>query len=247
MAVVVAGGTGGLGSELVPELTARGANAVPASRRTGFDLATGKGVPEVLADADVVVHAARHPFRYRQVDLDGTRLMIRLLKDAGRSPHLVYVSIVGCDRNPYPYYRAKWACEIVLRKSGLPVTVVRATQFHNLVATAAGVARWPVAIAPPNAASQPCERRWVAQQVADIICGPAPDGYRRATDLAGPDVITVPEAIRLVCEKEGRRIPHLLTLPKVGSWLSAFAARTNLPGADVVIGGMSFTDWLREH
>ena len=245
MTVVVAGGTGGLGSDLVSELTARGADVTPASRRTGFDLATGKGVADGLSSADVIVHAARHPLRYRKVDLDGTRRMIRLAKDAGRRPHIVYVSIVGCDRNPYPYYRAKWACEMVLSRSGLPVTVVRATQFHNLIATAAGAAGWPVAVVPPNAASQPCERRWIAQQLADITLGPAPEGYRRATDLAGPGVVTVPDAVRLVCEMNGRRIPRLITLPAVGGWLKAFAARTNLPGPDVLIGGKSFTDWLR--
>jgi len=109
MAVVVAGGTGGLGSELVPELTARGTDVIQASRRTGFDLATGKGVAEVLSSAEVIVHAASHPLRYRRVDLDGTRRIIQLANDAGHRPHIVYVSIVGCDRNPYQYYRAKWA------------------------------------------------------------------------------------------------------------------------------------------
>jgi uncharacterized protein YbjT (DUF2867 family) len=244
MAVVVAGGTGGLGSELVEELTTRGVDAIAASRRTGFDLATGEGVAEVLADADVIVHAARHPLRYRGVDLDGTRRMIKISADAGRRPHLVYVSIVGCDLNPYPYYRAKHACEIVLAKSGLPVTVVRATQFHNLIAALAGAARWPLAFVPPTAASQPCDRSWVAQQLADIVLGPVPDGYRRATDLAGPDVITVPEAVRLVCEHDGRRIPRLISLPAVGGTMTSFAARTNLPGADVLTGGRAFADWL---
>ena len=244
MAVVVAGGTGGLGSALVDELVSRGVAAIPASRRTGFDLATGEGVARVLADADVIVHAARHPLRYRRVDLDGTRRMIKILAEAGRRPHLVYVSIVGCDRNPYRYYRAKHASEIVLRKSGLPVTVVRATQFHDLIAALAGAARWPVALMPPNAASQPCERRWVAQRLSDVILGSVPDGYRRATDLAGPDVIRVPEAVRLVCEHDGRRIPRLITLPAVGGTLTSYAARTNLPGAEVMIGGRSFAEWL---
>src|SRR5215211_5108544 len=245
MPVVVTGGKGRLGSELITELTAQGAGEViPASRRTGFDLATGNGVPEVLAKADVIVHAATNYLRFRRVDLEGTRLIIRLLREAGRSPHIIYVSIVGCDRNPYLYYRAKWACEMVLQKSGLPVTVVRATQFHNLIAGAARFARWPVAIAPPNAASQPCERAWVTQQLAEITRRAAPEGYRRATDLAGPDVITVPEAVRMVCEHDRRRIPQLITLPAVGGTLAAFAARTNLPGPDVAIGGESFADWL---
>ena len=241
--MVVTGGNGGLGSELVAELRSGGAEVVPASRRTGFDLATGVGVADMLDDADVIVHAATN-LRFRRVDLNGTRRMIQVLTDAGRRPHVIYVSIVGCDLNPYPYYRAKHACEIVLRKSGLPVTVVRATQFHTLIAALAGVARWPLAIVPPNAAAQPADRRWVAQQLADIVLGPVPDGYRRAADLAGPDVITVPEAVRLVCQHHGRRIPRLISLPAAGGMLASFAARTNLPGADVVTGGRRFADWL---
>ena len=241
--MVVTGGNGGLGSELVAELRSGGAEVVPASRRTGFDLATGVGVADMMDDADVIVHAATN-LRFRRVDLNGTRRMVQVLTDAGRRPHVIYVSIVGCDLNPYPYYRAKHACEIVLRKSGLPVTVVRATQFHTLIAALAGVARWPMAIVPPNAAAQPADRRWVAQQMADIVLGPVPDGYRRAADLAGPDVITVPEAVRLVCQHHGRRIPRLISLPAAGGMLASFAARTNLPGADVVTGGRRFADWL---
>ena len=241
--MVVTGGNGGLGSELVAQLRSGGAEVVPASRRTGFDLATGVGVADMLGDADVIVHAATN-LRFRRVDLNGTRRMVQVLTDAGRRPHVIYVSIVGCDLNPYPYYRAKHACEIVLRKSGLPVTVVRATQFHTLIAALAGVAHWPLAIVPPNAAAQPADRRWVAQQLADIVLGPVPDGYRRAADLAGPDVITVPEAVRLVCQHHGRRIPRLISLPAVGGMLTSFAARTNLPGADVVTGGRRFADWL---
>lgn len=241
--MVVTGGNGGLGSELVAQLRSGGAEVVPASRRTGFDLATGVGVADMLADADVIVHAATN-LRFRRVDLNGTRRMVQVLTDAGRRPHVIYVSIVGCDLNPYPYYRAKHACEIVLRKSGLPVTVVRATQFHTLIAALAGVARWPLAIVPPNAAAQPADRRWVAQQLADIVLGPVPDGYRRAADLAGPEVITVPEAVRLVCQHHGRRIPRLISLPAAGGMLASFAARTNLPGADVVTGGRRFADWL---
>lgn len=241
--MVVTGGNGGLGSELVAQLRSGGAEVVPASRRTGFDLATGVGVADMLDDADVIVHAATN-LRFRRVDLNGTRRMVQVLTDAGRRPHVIYVSIVGCDLNPYPYYRAKHACEIVLRKSGLPVTVVRATQFHTLIAALAGVARWPLAIVPPNAAAQPADRRWVAQQLADIVLGPVPDGYRRAADLAGPDVITVPEAVRLVCQHHGRRIPRLISLPAAGGMLASFAARTNLPGADVVTGGRRFADWL---
>ena len=88
------------------------------------------------------------------------------------TPHLIYISIVGCDRNPYPYYRAKYACELVLERSGLPVTVVRATQFHTLVAAIAGaVSHGPVALVPPIS-FQSCDHRWVAETARRDRAGP---------------------------------------------------------------------------
>jgi uncharacterized protein YbjT (DUF2867 family) len=239
----VTGGSGGLGSDLVRELSNRGAQAVPASRRTGLDLTTGKGLTEALAGADVVVHAATHPLRYRTVDLGGTRRVIAELRETDSRAHVIYTSIVGADYNPYPYFQAKRACEMVLRNSGLPVTVVRATQFHELIATLAGAARWPVAFVP-HIATQPCERTWIAEQLADIALAPPPGDYQRSPDLAGPEVLTVPEAIRLLCEHDGRRMPRLIPLPKIGSTMKALAAGINLPGPDAKTGGRSFAEWV---
>jgi uncharacterized protein YbjT (DUF2867 family) len=147
--VVVTGGSGGLGREVVSLLRAGGATVTAASRRTGVDLATGEGLPAALDGADVIVHAARHPLKYRAVDVEGTRRIVRILTERSVPAHLIYVSIVGCDRNPYPYYRAKHAAEIVLQRSGLPVTVVRATQFHTLVTKLAGMlGNGPVSLVP---------------------------------------------------------------------------------------------------
>jgi uncharacterized protein YbjT (DUF2867 family) len=208
------------------------------------DLSTGKGLTEALAGADVVVHAATHPVRYRTVDLGGTRRVIGELRQQDSRAHIIYTSIVGADYNPYPYFQAKRACEMVLRNSGLPVTIVRATQFHELIATVAGTARWPLAFVPPNVATQPCERTWIAEQLADIALAIPPAGDQRSPDLAGPEVLTVPEAIRLLCEHDGRRMPRLITLPKIGSTMKALAAGITLPEPGALIGGKSFSDWL---
>jgi uncharacterized protein YbjT (DUF2867 family) len=244
--VVVTGGSGGLGSELVRELRSRGVQAVPASRRTGLDLATGKGLTEALTGADVIVHAASHKFRYRTVDLGGTRRVIGELRQQDSRAHIIYTSIVGADYNPYPYFQAKRACENVLRNSDLPVTVVRATQFHELIATVAGAARWPVAFVPSNVTTQPCERTWIAEQLADIALASPPDGYQRSPDLAGPEILTVPEAIRLLCEHDGRKMPKLVTLPKIGRTMKALAAGINVPEPGATTGGRSFGEWLEK-
>ena len=247
MHVVVTGGSGALGREVVSQLRDRQVRTVAASRRTGFDLRTGEGVREALADADVVVHAATN-VRFRKVDLDGTRRIIQVLQQRPQPPHLIYVSIVGVDQNPFPYYRAKYACELVLERSGLPVTVVRATQFHTLVRSIGALsARGPLALAPPGLAFQPCDHRWVAEQLAVQALADAPLGYRRASDLAGPDRITFPEVVELAREAAGRSRPRLVTLPAVGGALRAFAAGANLPGADAKIGGPGYRAWLRDH
>jgi uncharacterized protein YbjT (DUF2867 family) len=220
--------------------------AVPASRRTGLDLSTGKGLTEALSGADVIVHAATHSLRYRTVDLGGTRRVIGELRQQDSQAHVIYTTIVGADYNPYPYFQAKRACEMVLRDSGLPVTVVRATQFHELIAKLVGAARWPVAFVPPKVATQPCESSWIAEQVADIALGTPPDGYRRTPELAGPEIVTVPEAIRLLCAHDGRKVPRLITLPEIGGTMEAYAARVNLPGPDAITGGRSFSEWLED-
>ena len=215
-----------------------------ASRRTGVDLRTGEGLRRVMQGADVIVHTATN-LRFRKVDLDGTRRMIKILQDRPDPPHLVYVSIVGCDRNPYPYYRAKYACELVLERSGLPVTVVRATQFHTLVATLARLlGRGPISV-QPQMSFQPCDPLWVADRLVETALGEPPPTYRRAADLAGPEVTTLGEAVDLVRQAEERPLPRAITLPAVGGTLKAFAAGTNLPGPDAVIGGPGYREWFR--
>ena len=215
--------------------------------RTGFDLATGEGVRDGLADADVVVHAATHP-RFRKVDLDGTRRIVRILQERPQPPHLIYISIVGVDRNPFPYYRAKYAAELVLERSGLPVTVVRATQFHTLVRSLGRFsARGPIALAPKGMAFQSCDHRWVADELASLALADAPLGYRRASDLAGPERTTFVEVVELARQAAGKSRPRLVTLPAVGGVLQAFAAGANLPGPDATVGGIGYRDWLREH
>ena len=244
MYVVVTGGTGGLGREVVSRLRERENRVIAASRRTGVDLGTGEGLRGVMQGAEVIVHAATHP-RYRKVDLDGTRRMIKILRERLEPPHLVYISIVGCDRNPYPYYRAKYACELVLERSGLPVTVIRATQFHTLVATLARVfGRGPVSV-QPQMSFQPCDHLWVADRLVEAALAEPPAGYRRAPDLAGPERTTLGEAVDLVRRAEGRPPARAIRLPAVGGTLQAFAAGTNLPGPDAVIGGPGYREWFR--
>jgi uncharacterized protein YbjT (DUF2867 family) len=245
MRLLVTGGSGALGSLVVSELRSRGHQVRAASRRTGVDLATGAGIAETLAGVDAVVHCATRPQSPQRVDVDGTG---RLVAEAARQPlvpHLVYVSIVGCDLSPFPYYRAKTEVEHRLQQWGGPVTVVRATQFHPF---AAAVARLltvgPFALSLGDMAVQPVDPAWVASHLVDVATGPAPQGFSRATDLAGPDVLDMGEVAALVRRHAGMAAPRVVRVPPVGGAMRAFSDRTNVPRGEAEVGGQTFAQWL---
>jgi uncharacterized protein YbjT (DUF2867 family) len=245
MKIVVTGGRGPLGADVVSRLEGRGATVTSASRRTGVDLATGAELEAALDGVDCIVHSATHRLRPRSVDLDGTRRMIKILAGRSAPPHVVYISIVGCDRIPLHYYRAKYACELVLRRSRLPVTVVRATQFHTLLEAIARTATLGrVAVVARGMSFQPCDHHWVAAELAEVALGPAPSGFQRLADLAGPEHVSLAEAVALMRAKSGKAPPRLITLPAIGGTLRAYQAGANLPDPGTKIGGTSFREFL---
>jgi uncharacterized protein YbjT (DUF2867 family) len=245
MRVLVTGGSGALGSLVVSELRWRGHEARPASRRTGFDLATGAGVDAAVAGVEAVVHCATRPQNPRQVDVGGTGRLVAAAARQPVVPHLVYISIVGCDLNPFPYYRAKTEVEHRLRQWGGPVTVVRATQFHPLAAAITRLLTLgPVTLSVGDMAVQPVDTNWVASRLVDVATEPAPQGFSRTGDLAGPDVLATREIAAMLSSHAGRAAPRVVRVPPVGGVMRAFSDRTNLPRGGAEVGGRSFAQWL---
>lgn len=198
MDVLVTGGTGRLGRRLIQPLQEAGHTVKQMSRRgTGpggvrADLATGRDLGTALAGAEVVVHAASDPQGDPwQVDVAGTRRLVQAV-DRDRLRHLVYVSIVGVDRIPYGYYRAKFAAEQVLLASGLPVTLLRVTQFHDFVDFLLDTARrGPILPVPMGWRVQPVDVGEVAQHVVDVVGRPPSGGvveYGGPEDVAAADL-----------------------------------------------------------
>jgi uncharacterized protein YbjT (DUF2867 family) len=242
MRIVVTGGAGALGRLVVADAEARGHDVLPASRRTGVDLATGEGLAAAMAGADAVVHCASSPRRPSRVDVDGTRRLVEVLPPEA---HLVHVSIVGCDENPFGLYVAKTKAEEILANARRSVTVVRATQFHEFAATIArALTHGPFTVTVRGMAYQSVETAWVARRLVDRAEGSRPEGYARATDLAGPRALPLHEIAARLREHQGRTPPRTLTLPPIGGVLKAFARGTHLPGHDVEIGGATFDEWL---
>jgi uncharacterized protein YbjT (DUF2867 family) len=153
----------------------------PGPGRVVGDLRTGAGLAAALSEVDTVIHCATS---LRRHDVTHARNLADAALAAG-CPHVVYVSIVGVDEIPLAYYRTKLAVERLLASSGLPWTVLRATQFHDLVLRLCTVQRWSPVLFVPAARFQPVDVRDVAARLADLAAG---DPSGRVADLGGPRV-----------------------------------------------------------
>jgi uncharacterized protein YbjT (DUF2867 family) len=199
MTVLVTGGTGRLGGALVARLDRpRVLSRRPWPGRVVGDLATGEGLDDAVAGVSTIVHCATAP----QGDAAATEHLVAAARRAG-TPHLVFVSIVGADAIPLGYYREKVRAEGVVQESGLPWTILRATQFHDLlVQVFTSAAR--IGILPVLAATsfQPVALDDVADRLADLVDGPA---QGRASDLGGPEIRPMADLARSWLAASGRR------------------------------------------
>jgi uncharacterized protein YbjT (DUF2867 family) len=228
--VLVTGGTGTLGSLVAARLASRGDEVRILSRRPGAgthtgDLSTGAGVAEAVSGAEVIVHAASDTQRLGRSDAAQTD---HLLEHAGPSSHLVYVSIVGIDQIPFAYYRRKLACEQRIVSSRTPYSILRATQFHELIAFVLHqAARLPVAPLPLDFRFQTV----AAGEVADRLSQMAADGpTHRLWNLGGPEVLSLREMVAQW--RAAREAPkRVLPLPVPGAVARAFReGRNTCPG-----------------
>ena len=251
--VLVTGGTGQLGREVVPRLVSGGHDVRLLSRQdrpsrpdgveaVRGDVLTGDGLDRAVAGVDVVVHCATSPFRRtRRTEVDGTR---RLTVAARRGrPHLLYISIVGVDRHPLPYYKAKRSAEMAIEAAGLPYTILRATQFHSLLdAFLTRLARLPVLPAPRGVRFQPVDAREVATRVVALV-GAGPSG--RVADIGGPEVRGLDDLARAWLCARGRS-HRVVGFPIAGRAARAFKEGVNLC-PDHKDGNVTWEGWLTEH
>lgn len=202
--VLVTGGTGTVGRIVVDQLTAAGKDVRVLSRgrrpnhradveRVVGDVQTGAGLDAALDGVDTIVHCV-YP----------TENLVAAAKRAG-SPHLLYVSIVGIDRVPFAFYRRMLANERTIAGSGVPWTVLRATQFHDLIAFVLRVlAKPPVMALPSGLKFQPVDVRDVGERLAGLALG---EPIGRAPDFGGPQARTLDDLARSYLAIAGRRRP----------------------------------------
>jgi uncharacterized protein YbjT (DUF2867 family) len=253
MRVAVIGGTGELGALVVAELAARG-DEVRAVSRTApaagtlpdgaaharADLASGDGLAGALAGVEVVVEAANDRRRAREVLVEGTRRLLDAEAAAGVRHH-VAISIVGCDRVPHPYYQAKVAQEAALAQSPVPWTLLRATQFHALVAGAFASAARARVLPKARVPLQPIDAAVVARRLA-ALAHAAPAG--RVADVAGPQVESLDALAQQWRAHAGRRLLPLRIPPRALGKGGREMAEGKLTDPAAAADGPTFAQWL---
>lgn len=207
------------------------------------DLASGAGVDAATTGVDVVLHLASLPYRGRRtdaVDIEGTRTLVEAAARAGVG-HVVYVSIVGVDAIPWPYFRKKLAAEERLRKGAVAWSIVRATQFYPLLDTVLSwAARLPVLAGPADVPGRPVDPADVAARlIAAIDAGPS----LAVAEFAGPEVLTFAQVAAQWLEATGRPRRHLLKVPVPGRLGRAFEAGHAVPVA-AELGSQTWRSWL---
>jgi uncharacterized protein YbjT (DUF2867 family) len=226
--VLVTGATGTLGRPTVAQLRGAGHEVRALSRRSGpglvtGDLLTGAGIDAAMEGVPTVLHLATGR---RRTDV----VLARTLVDAasrGRVGHLVLISIVGVEHIALGYYRDKVAIERLVAGSGVPHTVLRATQFHDLVDQLFHVQRRLPVVLAPSFDVQPIAPEEVARRLVELASGP-PAG--RVPDIGGPEVRPLPDLARAWTAARGIR-RRIVPVRVPGRVFSGYAAGLNLvPG-----------------
>ncbi len=246
--VLITGAAGTLGQLLIPLLLEAGADVRALSRRGGADrphLTWTKGdvthaatLRRALEGVDVVVHLASNAQK-AGADLTMGRALVAAARDA-EVQRLVYMSIVSLEGMPgAAYCREKLAVERLIEESQRPYTIVRATQFHELVAQIIGMLTLgPVSLVPTGVSLQPVDGRAVARRLAELTLGEAAG---RVQDLCGPEVLAVEQLARI--HHHARHVrKSVLSVPMPLPLFNAWQKGAALPG-DAQRVGRSWQAW----
>jgi uncharacterized protein YbjT (DUF2867 family) len=247
MRITVIGATGQIGSQVVDLLTSEGHDVVAASRASGADVLTGEGLDDALAGAQVLVDVTNSPSFDDEPVMDfftrSTANLVAAATAAGVG-HYVALSIVGADGLPESgYLRAKVAQEKMIVDSGLPYTIVRATQFHEFAELITGSLVVGDEVRAPDGRIQPIAAADVAAQVARVAADTPVNGV---VNIGGPDKISFAELARAVLAKQGdtRKVVVDPTATYFGTPVDDNSLVT---GDDAVIAETTFADWLAKN
>ena len=246
MKIVVIGGTGLIGSRLVSTLRSKGHEVLAASPDSGVNTITGEGVDAALAGAQVVVDVSNSPsFEDAAVlkffETSSTNLLAAEQRAGVR--HHVILSIVGTDRVPGSgYLRAKLAQENLIKKSGMPYSILRSTQFFEFIARIAQSGANGSSVRVSGAMFQPILSSDVVAALADITSGAPLNG---TVEVGGPEQFRMDELVRRVLRANGDQREVIMD-----SHARYFGAELDdaslVAGPDARVGSMRFEQWLQD-
>jgi uncharacterized protein YbjT (DUF2867 family) len=244
MKITVIGATGQIGSQVVDLLTSDGHDVVAASRASGADVLTGEGLDEALAGAQVLVDVTNSPSFDDEPVMDFfTRSSANLVvaaKAAGVG-HYVALSIVGADGLPESgYMRAKVVQEKTIVGSGLPYTIVRATQFHEFAEMITGSLVVGDEVRAPDARIQPIAAADVAAEVARVAAAAPVNGV---VNIGGPDKMSFADLAHAVQAKQGDT-RKVVVDPAATYFGTPVDDSSLVTGDGAVIAETTFADWL---
>ena len=245
MKIVVIGGSGLIGSRLVPKLREHGHEAVAASPNSGVNTLTGEGLAEALKGASVVVDVSNSPSWEDSAVMKffetSTRNLLAYEAAAGVGHH-VALSVVGSERLlESGYFRAKIAQENLIKSSSIPYSIVRATQFYEFVKGIADFSTDGNTVRLPSALIQPMAAEDVASAVAKIAVGTPVNG---TVEIAGPEQFRLNELIRQGLS--ARNDPREVVADQHARYYGVeVSERTLVPDDDARLSQTRFADWLK--
>jgi uncharacterized protein YbjT (DUF2867 family) len=245
MKIVIIGGTGLIGSKTAPILRQRGHEVVAASPKTGVNSITGEGLQEAMAGTQVVIDLANSPSWEDRAVLEFFEISGRNLLAAEAAAgvrHHVALSIVGTDRMPdNGYFRAKVAQEKLIEKSGIPYTIIRATQFMEFLGgiAASGAAGSTVRLSP--GLFQPIAADDVAAIVADVALAAPRSGI---VEIAGPERAPLSDIVAGYLKALGD--PRtVVSDPEARYFGGRVEERSLVPLGDARLGRIGLDEWIR--
>jgi uncharacterized protein YbjT (DUF2867 family) len=227
MRITVIGASGLIGSKVVDILEAEGHHPIAASRASGVDVLTGDGLADAMAGADALVDVSNSPSfeadAVMQFFTTATTNLVRVAGAAGIS-HYVALSIVGVDGLPDSgYMRAKVAQEAVITASGLPYTIVRATQFAEFTDAITSSMTANSEVRVPDALIQPIPADQVASAVARAAVATPVNGI---VNVGGPRRITFEQMARDVLARRGDAATEVIVDPSARYYGAVLAANS---------------------
>jgi uncharacterized protein YbjT (DUF2867 family) len=246
MKIVVIGGSGLIGTKVVKKLGAQGHAALAASPRTGVDATTGRGLDEALAGAQAVVDVSNAPSWEDAAVLAFFESSGRNLASAEKLAgvrHHVAVSVVGTERLlDSGYFRAKMAQERLIEGSGIPYTIVRATQFFEFLGAIAGEATTDDHVRVSTASFQPIAAEDVATIVAAVAVSSPINGM---IEIAGPERRPMSELVGRYLKDTGDR-REIVGDPEARYYGLRLDDRSLVPGDGPRLGTIRLEDWVRQ-